>query len=294
VNTAIQFAANATALGSLYAVLAIGIALIFGIMNLMNFAYGELITIGGYTLLLLSGTPWPVQFAGCIFAAVAAALVMDRLAFRPFRGSSGPVLLVTSFALSFAIQAILTVAFSSRAQGVLLPGWLVAAIQVGPATISVLNVVTVCAALVLVGTLAALMRYTMIGIQMRAAAENFSTARLMGVRSNRVIAVAFALSGFFAGVTAILLIAQGGTVTPSTGSAPVLIAFIATVIGGMGSLAGAAWGGFLLGVAAVTLQTVLPQGIVAYRDAFLYAGVVAILLVRPQGLIALRSRMERV
>lgn len=176
----------------------------------------------------------------------------------------------------------------------LLPEWLVAAIPIGPATVSVLNVVTIFVALILVGALAIVMRYTMIGIQMRAAAENFRTARLVGVRSNRVIAVAFALSGFFAGVTAILLIAQSGTVTPSTGSAPVLIAFIATVIGGMGSLVRAAWGGFLLGVAAVALQTVLPQDIVAYRDALLYAGVVAILLIRPQGLIALRSRLERV
>ncbi|MDQ2700633.1 MAG: branched-chain amino acid ABC transporter permease, partial [Actinomycetota bacterium] len=98
----IQHVADAVSLGSLYAVLAIGVALIFGIMNLINFAYGELIMIGGYTLFILHAAPWPIQLGACLLVTIIAALLMERLAFRPFRGASAPVLLVTSFALSFA------------------------------------------------------------------------------------------------------------------------------------------------------------------------------------------------
>ena len=147
---------------------------------------------------------------------------------------------------------------------------------------------------VMVGALATFLRRSMVGVQMRAAAENFQTARLVGVRSNLVIAVAFALSGLFAGVRAILIVAQSGTVTPTMGAAPVLIAFMATIIGGLGSLYAALFGGFFLGALTVLLQVILPDDLAPYRDAFVYAGVIAVLLIRPQGLIVVRSRMERV
>lgn len=290
----IQYIADAVSLGSLYAVLALGIALIFGIMNLINFAYGETITLGAYALFILHAAPWPIQFAGCLIVAVIAAVLMERLAFRPFRGASAPVLLVTSFALSFALQSLLTVIFESRAKGVAMPSWLSSSIEIGSISFSSLNLITLIAMIVLVGGLSAFLSRSMVGIQMRAAAENFSTAQLVGVKGNRVIAVAFALSGLFAGVAAILLVAQGGTVTPTMGTSPVLVAFVATIIGGLGSLYGAAWGGFLLGVATVVLQVALPDSALPYREALLYAGVVAVLILRPQGLVVVRSRFERV
>ncbi|MFA4927392.1 MAG: branched-chain amino acid ABC transporter permease [Patulibacter sp.] len=290
----VQHLVDAASLGALYAVLAIGIALMFGIMNLMNLAYGELIMIGGYSLYALNGEPWPLQLLGCVVITIVAALLMERLAFRPFRGASAPVLLVTSFALSFALQAIATVAFTSRAKGVSLPGFLDSSITVGSVSFSSLNVVSVVAALVLVTGLATGLRRSMIGVQMRAAAESFATARLVGVRADKVIAAAFGISGLFAGVAAILVVAQSGTVTPTIGVAPVLVAFVATIVGGLGSLWGAAWGGFGLGALTVLLQVVLPTELAPYRDAFLYAGVIFVLLVRPQGLIVLRARLERV
>lgn len=119
-------------------------------------------------------------------------------------------------------------------------------------------------------------------------------ARLLGVRANRVIAVAFAISGLFAAVTVILLVAQSGTVTPTMGLAPVLIAFVATVVGGMGRLGGSAVGGFLLGIVTVLLQTYLPDGLVPFRDAFLFSAVIAVLLVRPQGLFGSKALVGRV
>lgn len=290
----IQHTVDAVSLGSLYAVLALGIALIFGIMNLINFAYGELIVLGAYTLYLTRGLPVVLQFGLCITVTVLAALLMERLAFRPFRKASASVLLVTSFALSFALQSAITVVFTSRAKGVALPAWLSESTTVGSVTFSRLNLVTVGAMLVLVGGLATLLQRSTIGLQMRAAAENFRTAQLLGVRSDRVIAAAFALSGIFAGIAAILLVAQGGTVTPAMGTAPVLIAFVATIMGGLGSLYGAAFGGFMLGILTVLLQVALPDSLTPFRDALLYATVIALLLLRPDGLIVVRSRFERV
>jgi branched-chain amino acid transport system permease protein len=206
-------------------------------------------------------------------------MAMERTAFRPFRGADAPVLLVTSFALSFALQSIATVIFGSRAKGVALPSFFDHSISIGSVSFS---------------SLATFLRRSIVGVQMRAAAENFRTARLVGVRSDLVILVAFALSGLFAGVASILIVAQGGTVTPTIGAAPVLIAFVATIVGGLGSLYAAAAGGFFLGALSVILQVVLPDSLAPYRDAFVYAGVIAVLLVRPQGLVVVRALFERV
>lgn len=290
----LQHLIDAISLGSLYALLALGVALIFGIMNLINFAFGELIMIGAFTLYLLADVPWPLQLAGCMAVTVIASLAMDRLAFRPFRGASGPVLLVTSFALSFALQSIATVIFGARAKGISLPDWFNESIEIGSVSFSSLNLITVVAVLALLGGLATFLRGTTVGVQMRAAAENFRTARLVGVKADRVIAVAFALSGLAAAVAAILIVAQRGTATPTIGASPVLIAFVATIIGGLGSLYGAAFGGMLLGALTVLLQVILPDSLAPYRDAFLYAGVIAVLLVRPQGLVVVKALFQRV
>jgi branched-chain amino acid transport system permease protein len=289
VTDLIQHVIDAVSLGSLYALLALGIALIFGIMNLINFAYGELIMIGAFSLYLLDGLPWPLQLLASLAIAMIAAMAMERAAFRPFRGASAPVLLVTSFALSFALQSLATVIFGSRAKGVSLPSFFDESLSIGSVSFSSLNVITVVVMAVTVAALATFLRRSIVGVQMRAAAENFQTARLVGVRSNLVITVAFALSGLFAGVAAILIVAQGGTVTPTLGAAPVLIAFVATIIGGLGSLYAAALGGFVLGALTVIMQVALPDDLAPYRDAFVYAGVILVLFVRPQGLIAVKS-----
>jgi branched-chain amino acid transport system permease protein len=129
---------------------------------------------------------------------------------------------------------------------------------------------------------------------MRASAEDFTMARMLGVNANRVIAAAFAISGVLAATAAVLLVLQSGSVDPSIGSYPVIVAFIATILGGMGSLRGAVLGGFLLGVITIALQAYLPLELRYYRDAFAYGAVIAMLLFRPQGLIVARSAQERV
>jgi branched-chain amino acid transport system permease protein len=129
---------------------------------------------------------------------------------------------------------------------------------------------------------------------MRAAAENFRMARMLGIPANRVIGIAFLISGLFAGVAAILLVSQTGTLTPQMGAAPLLVAFVAAVIGGLGRLEGAALGGLVLGLGTVLLQTYLPTELQAFRDAFLFSSVIAVLLIRPQGMFGSKAMVARV
>ena len=148
-----------------------------------------------------------------------------------------------------------------------------------------LDVLAVGSTVTIVVALGLFLSRTAIGVQMRAAAENFTTARLMGVQANTVIATAFALSGLLAAVASMFLVAQTGIVEPSMGLAPVLAAFVATIIGGLGSVPGAVLGGYLLGAITVALQVALPLNLRPYRDAFVFAAVIAILILRPQGLL---------
>jgi branched-chain amino acid transport system permease protein len=293
VTDVLQHVVDAVSLGSLYALLALGIALIFGIMRLLNYAHGELITVGGYALWVLRDLPFVLQIAGSLVIVVVVALIIERVAVRPLRGADGAVLLVSSFAVSFLVQSLLLVGFGGRAKGVAFPALFSDNIVVGDLRIPVLSIITVGVAAALLVALGLFLGRTSLGIQMRAVAESFSTARLVGVRANTVIMAAFAISALLAGVAGVLLVAQGGTVTPGMGTAPVLIAFVATIIGGLGSLRGAVYGGYFLGAITVILQVVLPLSLRPYRDAFVYAAVLAILLARPQGIVVLRSTLQR-
>jgi branched-chain amino acid transport system permease protein len=290
----IQHAINAVSVGALYALYALGVALIFSVMRLVNFAQGELIMVGGYALVQLAGVPWPVQLLLAVVCVVVVALVLERVAFRPVRGADPTTLLITSFAVSYLLQNLALMVFGSLPKGVDITETITSSFTVAGYAVTRLQVTTVLSAIVLLGGLTLFLLRTPLGVQIRATAENLEAARLTGVRINRVIAVAFGLSGLLAGVASILLVAQTGTVTSTIGLAPVLIAFIATVVGGMGSLTGAALGGFALGVVTVVLQVTLPEELRSSRDAFLFGLVILVLVFRPQGLISHSSAAREV
>jgi branched-chain amino acid transport system permease protein len=168
------------------------------------------------------------------------------------------------------------------------------AMRFGGVQVSALKLVTILACVVLLAALTWFLRRTRFGLEMRAAAENFTMSRLLGVRANRVIAFAFALSGVLAAVVAVLFSAQTGFVQPRLGVQLVIVGFVATVIGGLGSLFGAAVGGLAVGAAATLLQAFLPPDLRPFREAFLFAAVILVLLVRPQGLFPARGLKERV
>jgi branched-chain amino acid transport system permease protein len=294
VDDAVQIAIDALSLGALYALIALGIALIFGIMNLINFAYGELMMIGGYCMVLVASAWAPVMVIATLAVVVIAALLMDRIAFKPVREADATTLLVTSFALSYLLQNLAIMIFGSLPRTTGAGSSLDRSILIGDVAVSRLDLVVIGVAAALIVGLVLLVRRTTIGIQMRAAAEDFEIARVMGVNANRVIAVGFAISGLLAGVAGFFLVAQSGSVSPTFGVSAVLIAFIATIVGGLGSLQGAVLAGVGLGAVTTAFQELLPSGLVPYRDAFVFLVVLLTLILRPQGLIPQTARATRV
>jgi branched-chain amino acid transport system permease protein len=272
----------------MYALLALGLALVFGVMGLVNFAYGELVTITGYTmyLLTLNGVPWWIAVcAGLVFATIAS-LLMERFAFRPLRNASFLTLLFSSFALSVIIQNVFRAVVSPRTKGIEGPALFIRAVHLGPLSVSWLSIITIAVGVACLLGLTVFMRTSIAGIGMRAAAENFSVARLMGVKANRVIALAFVISGLLAGIAGVLWVSRSGSVDPGMGFTPILKAFIATVIGGLGSLPGAVLGGFILAAAEVFFIAVLPTSVAPFSDPFALLLVIVILYFKPNGLLA--------
>jgi branched-chain amino acid transport system permease protein len=288
----VQQLLNGFSLGSTYALLGLGLALVFTILHLVNFAHGELITISGYSMLgmLYLGLPWYAFAPLGVLAAVLAALAMDRVAFRPVRRASPTTMLLTSFGLSIAIQSVFTAAVSPRSRGIPQPAWLNGRVVLAGIHVQTVHLLTLGVTLVALLCLGFVLKRTLIGTAMRAAAEDFDAVRLMGVRANRVISTAFALSGMLAGLAAALVLARRGSVQPHMGLDLVLKAFVANVIGGVGSLVGAAVGGFLLGFVEVALRAWLPRGAGGFVDGFVFALVALLLIVRPSGLF--RGQIE--
>lgn len=292
----LQFIINALSLGGLYALMALGLVIVYGILRLVNFAYGELVMVAGYTLLMLGvgPIPWLIVAVISVGVAVFTSLLLERVAFRPVRQASATTMLITSFAVSALLQNAAILFVSPRAKAVVTPSFFTENFQVGNLLISKGNLAGLVVSLFLLGLLTLFLRRTLLGIALRAAADDFVMTRLVGIRANQVIATAFAISGFLAGVVALFWIGRLGSVGPFVGSTPVLIAFVAAVVGGMESLTGAVIGGYLLGALTVGLQLVLPQSLLDYRQAFVFAIVLLVLLFRPQGLVRGPAVTERV
>jgi branched-chain amino acid transport system permease protein len=284
-ESVIQTAIDAASLGSLYALMALGIALIFGIMRLVNFAHGELIMVGAYVLFVLRDTPLVVALGGTVLAVVVLALVMERVAFRPLRDAEPTTLLIASFAISFLLQNVTILAVGALGKSTNVAPIFDQSFFIGDLRVSKLAVITILVTAALGVALTLFFKKTLFGFQMRAAAEDFRMARMLGVRANTVIAIAFAMSGVLAAAVSILLVAQTGGIDPGMGLYPVVVALVATVVGGLASLPGAALGGFVLGCVTVLLQTALPDNLSPYRDAFAFSLVIVLLVFRPEGLM---------
>jgi branched-chain amino acid transport system permease protein len=295
---------DALSLGSLYALVALGIGLLFGILRLINFAQGDYITIGCYALIvpstdvtarmLIGAWSWPALIPAICLIVIIAALLTDALIFRPLRRASSPTLMIASFAVSYIIQNGILIIYGSRPKAVNLWSELNTQILIGGLRLPLLQIVTIVVTLVLMLALTLFLKRTRIGMQMRASAEDFRMAQYLGVRANVVIGLAFAISGVLAAVVSFLYLTQSGSLSHVMGVPLALYAFVAVVIGGMGSLVGSVAGGFLVGIIVTFLQAYLPPDLRGFRDAFAFAVVILMLLVRPAGLIQNKNAIERV
>ena len=295
---------DAISLGSIYALVALGIGLLFGILRLINFAHGDFITIGAYALivpsadvtarLMIGGWPWPLLIPAVCLIVVVAALLTDALVFRPIRRASSPTLMIASFAVSYIIQNGVLMAYGSRPKAVDLWSGANTQVLIGTLRVPMLQLITLVTTLVLMAAISLFLKRTSYGVQMRAAAEDFRMAQYLGVRGNVVIGIAFAISGILAGVVSLLYTTQAGSLSHTMGVPLALFAFVAVVVGGMGSLVGAVVGGFAIGIIVTMLQAYLPPDLRAFRDAFAFAFVILVLLVRPAGLVPAHTSFERI
>lgn len=282
----VEFLISAVGLGALYALLTLGVALMFGVLGLMNFAYGEILLAGAFAMYLFRDQPWVVGAVMALVFAVIVALLSERLAFHPLRDADPVILMIASFAVSLALQSLARMTVLPRAQGIAPEPFLSRRIDLLGADVSVLDLLTVGLCGLTLLAVAWLMGRTSLGIQLRAASEDFRMASLLGVKPNLVIPAAFAIVGVMAGIGSIVLAARQGSVAADMGLQPMLIGVVGAVLGGMSSLKGAALGGFLLGAVTALLETFLPTDLIAFRDAFLFSALIVVLVVRPQGLLS--------
>jgi branched-chain amino acid transport system permease protein len=314
----IQQVVNALSIGSLYALMAVGLAMVFGILRLINFAHGDMMMIAAYiaAFTLFAGLPLWVVVLVMIGGTVLVGLLMERVAYRPLRGAPDVALLLSSFAIGAILQngTLLTMRRIGRPDQIAFPAPAVLSgvLAIGPITVPRLNIVSLVAGIVLLVLLSLFVTRTTLGLSMRAAAEDLDAARLMGINVNRVVATAFAIGAGLAAVAGLLFAVQAGQINPYIGFAPVLKAFIAAVIGGFGSIAGAILGGYALGALEVLLTAlpgigdILPPGLVSpgvqallkqwlpswlagYRDAFVFLALILMLLFRPNGILGTRE-----
>jgi branched-chain amino acid transport system permease protein len=294
-----QTIADAIGLGAVYALMAVGIGLVFGVLRLVNFAYGQLIMAGAYTLAFTSDWPVVGSLAACLVVVVALSLAMERAVFRPLRTQSPAVMLVTTFAVAFLLQSVallLDVRDDTIGEPAASLAPLNQAITVAGVEVRKVTLVAVAAAVVALALLVLLLRRTSIGLHMRAAATDFSTARLLGVRADQVIGFAVLLSGILAAAVAVILTVQFPLVTPDFALRDTIVVLVGVVVGGIDRLWTATLGGFTIGFATGVINGALPTDKTVFLPSAVFALVILVLLLRPAGLFAPRGAgaVERV
>jgi branched-chain amino acid transport system permease protein len=294
-----QTIVDAIGLGAVYALMAVGIGLVFGVLRLVNFAYGQLIMAGAYTLAFTATWPVVASVLMCFAVVIALTMVMDQVVFRPLRTQSPAVMLVTTFAVAFLLQSI-ALLIDTRDETIGEVAASVAplnqAITVGGVDVRKVTIVAIAVAAGSLVLLALLLNRTGIGLHMRAAATDFRTARLLGVRANRVISFAVLLSGVLAATVDVILTVQFPLVSPDFALRDTIIVLVGVVLGGIDRLWTATLGGFAIGFGSGVINGALPTDKTVFLPSVVFALVILVLLLRPAGLFARggTSLVERV
>jgi branched-chain amino acid transport system permease protein len=291
-----QTVVDAIGLGAIYGLMAVGIGLVFGVLRLINFAYGQLVMAGAFALALGSEWGWPA-WAGillCLAVVVALSLAMHVLVFRPLREQSPAVMLVATFAVAFFLQSVALLWFGPLGKPASSLASLNRPVTIGDVDIRKITIVAIVVAAVCLLALVLLLERTTIGLHMRAAAMDFRTARLLGVRAERVMATAVLASGVLAAAAAVLLSVQSPLVTPGFGLNQTIVVLAGVVVGGMNRLLSATLGGFSIGFVSGLLGGALPTAQSQYLPSFVFGLVILVLLIRPNGLFARGTVAQRV
>jgi branched-chain amino acid transport system permease protein len=266
--------------------MAVGIGLVFGVLRLVNFAYGQLMMAGAFALAY--GSQWGLanweSILFCLGVVLALSLLMDRLVFRPLRGHSPAVMLVATFAVAFVLQNVALIAFGSLGKTAGAFGQLQAPWDIFGVEIRKIAIVATATAAVCLALLQLLLTRTSVGLHMRAASMDFRTARMLGVRANRVITGAVLISGLLAGIAAVMLSVEQTQITSTFALPETIYVLMGVVVGGLNRPIPATLGGFSIGFAFGLLGGILPTNQSQYLPSFIFAAVIVVLLLRPDGL----------
>ncbi len=280
---------NGLTTGSVYALIALGYTMIYGILGLINFAQGEIYMFGAFVAVVLLATG-QVNFLLACGAGMAAAgllgVVLERIAFRPLRGTHPLVPLISAIGASIFLQSLALLLFGPGVRPFPVQ-FTFSTVQLAGAQVSVLQIALLAAALAFMGLLVAFVRYTRYGKAIVACALDRDTARLMGINVDRMVALTFLIGSALSGAAGIMMAIYYNAVDPRMGLLPGLKAFSAAILGGVGNIPGAILGGLLLGVAESLGAAYVSSG---YKDAIAFAILILVLLIRPQGI--LRGRGE--
>ena len=279
---------NGLSLGGIYAMIALGYTMVYGIAKMLNFAHGDIIMVGGYTLFVvlnLMGFPIIAIIVAILLCGVLGIL-MEKAAYKPLRGASPLAVLITAIGVSYLLQSLSQIIFGTAAKFVVIAD--LGTIKIGSLSIQVSTIITLVATIIVMVGLSLFIKKTKVGRAMIAVSEDRGASELMGINVNNIITITFLIGAVLAAIPSVLYLLKSPSVFPTFGSKPGIKAFTAAVIGGIGSIPGAMVGGILLGVIESFSNSV--PAIAPYTDAIEFAILIIILLVRPAGLLGKRKK----
>jgi branched-chain amino acid transport system permease protein len=283
----VQHLLNGITLGSLYALIAIGYTMVYGILRLINFAHSEIFMLGAYFVfwgITLGHLPWPVAMAGAVLTVAGLGVLVDRIAYRPLRDAPRISALISAIGVSFFLQNLAIVVFSALPREVYRPAWLEDVILVGDVRVLPLTLFVPVFSFLLMLGLIYIVYKTKPGLGMRAISKDIETSYAMGVPVNRIIALTFGIGSALAAASGIMWALRYPQLQPIMGVIPGFKAFIAAVVGGIGSIQGAVIGGIGLGLVEIMAVATFPD-LAGYRDAIAFVLLIGILLIKPTGLL---------
>jgi branched-chain amino acid transport system permease protein len=281
---------NGLHVGSIYALIALGYTMVYGIVKLINFAHGDILMIGAYTAVLaLSVVDWPLALLAAVVMCVTFGVLIERFAYKPLRSSPRISSLITAIGVSMLLQNVALLVFGAQSRP--FPSVVnISAFRFSGVQISFITLLTILVSTALMAALQAFIKSSKAGKAMRAASEDYSTAQLMGINVNTTISLTFAIGCALAGIGSFLYCMAYPAVSPTMGSLPGLKAFIAAVLGGIGIIPGAMLGGFVMGIAESLTKAYISTQM---SDAVVYGILILVLLVKPTGLLG-RTSSEKV
>ncbi len=280
---------NGLSLGGIYAMIALGYTMVYGIAKMLNFAHGDIIMVGGYTILLFAGINPIVAIVAAVIFCIIVGVIIEKVAYKPLRGASPLAVLITAIGISYLLQSLAQICFGSQPKFVTLGD--LGILKIGELAIGYNTIVTLICSMVVMIALNLFVKFTKTGRAMVAVSEDKGAAQLMGISVNTIIMITFAIGSALAALAGLFFLLKAPTIMPTFGSLPGIKAFTAAVIGGIGSIPGAMIGGLLLGVIECFAQSV--TAIAPYTDAIEFSILIIILLVKPTGLLG-KKRREKV